>query len=45
MIQTGNIFTFNHDFYKTTYTDLAQNNITTRYDLLFHYLKIWKTRT
>ena len=42
MIQTGNIFTFNHDFYKTTYTDLVQNNITTRYDLLFHYLKYGK---
>jgi len=39
MIQNGNIFTFNHEFYKTTYTDLEANNITTRYDLLFHYLK------
>jgi hypothetical protein len=38
----GKIFTFNHEFYKSTYTDLITNDITKNKDVLMHYLRYGK---
>jgi len=41
-MNNGNIFTFNHEFYKTTYTDLNNHNIIKKKDILQHYLQYGK---
>lgn len=41
-MNNGKIFTFNHEFYKTTYTDLINHNIIIKKDILQHYLQYGK---
>jgi len=41
-MNNGQIFTFNHEFYKTTYTDLNNHNIIKKKDILQHYLQYGK---